>query len=100
MSTVALGADPIRVELHLSRGSDFTCVLHSNSGDWPDTAAITLEVGDATWTATAVGPDATFDIDLAAVDAIIAESPRTVRLWYEDGATRILWGLGPVSVRG
>lgn len=97
---VDLGAEPIRLQLHLSRGGDFRTVLHSNSGDWPASAVITLGVGSSTWTATKAGADATFDVDVVAVDAVIAENPRTVKLWYEDGAARLLWGLGGVTIRG
>jgi len=98
---VTLGAVPIPLTVHLSRGSDFSCVLHSNSGDWPDSAEITLEVGTETWTAELAGPDATFTVDQDDVDTAIAAGPRHVRLWYTDGELRLLWGYAnAVTVHG
>lgn len=98
MSTtpVTLGYSPTQMRLLLTAGADFVTTLVSQDGDWPATAAITIEVGTATWTATLTGPEARFDVDQTEVDAVIAQTPRSFRLWYTDGEARLMWGRGPV----
>lgn len=100
MTTVQLGAEPNRIAVYLNRDGDFSCVLHSASIDWPASSVITLTFGDATWTATKTGPDATFTADFADVNAVLTQAPCTARLWYTDGTVRLLWGLGPVITHG
>lgn len=97
-ATVRLGYSPTHMTLTLAEGGDFVTTLVSQDGDWPATAVITIEVGTAEWTATLVDNEARFSVDQVEVDAVIAESAKTFRLWYTDGDTRLLWGSGPVTV--
>lgn len=96
--SVQLGYSPTPMSLTLSPGSDFVTTLVSQDGNWPTTAVISIEVGDATWTATLNLTEARFEVDQVAVDAVIAAKPTRFALWYEDGTTRLLWGTGPVVV--
>jgi hypothetical protein len=97
-TSVKLGYSPTSMTLALAQGGDFVTTLVSQDGNWPGTAVITIEVADATWTATLVTNEARFNVDQADVDAVIAKNPSKFRLWYTDGATRLLWGTGPVTV--
>jgi predicted ThiF/HesA family dinucleotide-utilizing enzyme len=98
MASVTLGSAPASMSLLLVPGADFVCTLVSQDGTWPATAAIAIEVADATWEATVSGTDAVFNVDQAQVNAVIAQDPNRFKLWYTDGTTRLLWGSGLVSV--
>lgn len=99
-SPIQLGFSPVSMTLALANSADFVTTLQSQDGDFPTSAAISIEVGTSTWTATIVGNEARFNVDQTEVDVVIAQSPRHFRLWYVDGETRLLWGSGTVLVRG
>lgn len=96
MSGIVLGSQPTPMTLVLNEGSDFVATLVNQSGSWPATVVITLEVGTATWTATIDTTDARFEVDQVDVAAVITEDPKRFSLWYTDGETRLLWGRGNV----
>ena len=104
---MTLGAEPQELTVILVRGSDFRCVLELVAPTtWPGTAHVYLTfqtrepVALVQWTATAAGSDMSFDEDVVDVDALIAQDPRDVRLWHEDGTLKVLWAKGSVKVSG
>jgi hypothetical protein len=108
MSTLDLGISPDTLTVHLSPGADFesTLVLLDDDGaeqDWPVGTVITLRfaksaAADVTWTATITDAEATFDVDKAAVDSLLAENREKVRLYYVNGTDDLLWASGKVAV--
>lgn len=98
-----LGFAPEKFDVDVSAGADFYSSLRRKDGtDWAATAQVILDfgVGINPWVATLTGPVATWDIDQAVVDAVIAAKPKKVRLWYVDGGTRLLWGSGALKQVG
>lgn len=104
-----LGTLPQTMNLVLSAGSDFVAslVLEDESGQqtpYPAGVAVSLELdgGDgapATWTASIDGAVASWNVDEDLVDAALQADLTRLRLWYVDGATRLLWAKGAVIAR-
>lgn len=104
MTAVQLGASPETLSVTLVEGADFISALDSADGDWPDSAVIALTFDDAdetTWTATTTGAAAEWNVDKAAVDALIlaAGNRLSARLTYTDGATDLVWAEGRAMIR-
>jgi hypothetical protein len=96
---VTLGVEPLAMTLVLVQDADFVCTLVSQDGDWPGTAVLSIEVGDAAWSATLAGTEARFNVDKAVVNPVIDVAPRRFRLLYTDGDTDLVWGSGSVVCR-
>ena len=103
---VVLGGNPQDLTLQLAYDSDFNTVLESyNNGqpeDFPAGTEVTLEVKventTTVWTATVSGNQATFNVDAAAVNAVLDQAgQRSARLFYENGTDRRLWASGKVK---
>lgn len=105
---ISLGAEPDTLTVHLSPGADFdsTLVLLDDDGaetDWPVGTVITLRFAktaatETVWTATIDGAEATFSVDKATVDTLLAQNRKTARLYYVNGTDDLLWASGSVSV--
>lgn len=103
MATLNLDQKPEELRVGLVAGADFIRTLESEDGDWPGTAVIKLIFNDTdatTWTATIAGADATWNIDKAVVDALIADAPTRAKVTYVDGPVDLLWAVGGVTLRG
>lgn len=98
--TLTLGSAPQQLTVVLIRDADFVAVLHNSAGDWDAGVSIELRFGDTVWVATLAGADATFNVDKAAVNALVATKPRTARLFYVDGDVDLCWATGSASIRG
>lgn len=103
-SSVVLGAAPESLTLVLVDDADFVSGLDSADGDWPTGAAIALTFNDTartTWAAAIDGAHADWNVDKAAVSALIDDlgnAPR-VRLTYTEGDVDLIWATGTVSIR-
>ena len=99
---VKLGVQPGTLELFIPRSGDFVCTLQRRDNvAWDLATLITLSIGETspvTWTATLDGVFARFAVDEVAVAVVVANKPRTARLFYENGATRLLWLRGTVTL--
>jgi len=96
-----LGSAPEKFKVVVSAGSDFFSALTRSDGQpWPDGAELIIDFGDAApaWHAALAGATATWAVDEADVDALIAAKPKKVRLFYVDGDTRLLWAQGALAV--
>lgn len=98
--TFTLGYKPEKFKLDLSPGSDFFAGLERDDDtDWPDGSEVTLEVvGGESFPADLAGPVASWEIDEVQVDEIIDLKPKKIKLWYVEGTTRLLWGIGTLVV--
>lgn len=95
--TFTLGQAPEKLTVVLVAGADFVSSLDRSDGEpWPD-VEISLDFGTAVWPATLDGASARWNVDQADVDALLATRPRSVRLWYVDGPTRLLWAQGAIK---
>lgn len=100
--TFTLGYTPEKFKLVLAAGADFFSALTRSDGQpWPVGSELILDFAGAapSWTATLSGATATWDVDQADVDALIAARPRKVRLFYVDGEARLLWAVGALDVK-
>jgi hypothetical protein len=104
MADLNLGNAPGTLTVTLVRGADFASGIDSLDGDWPSGTVIRLVFNDrahTAWTAALNGAEANWNIDKAAVNALIGgmtASGRQVRLIYSDGPTEMLWAVGEVKV--
>jgi hypothetical protein len=101
MATIALGSAPLAVEVELSPGADFNCVLRNPNGNWPAGIAVELrfaDTGATVWPATVVADEIRFSVDKAQVDTLIAGKPGKARLFYVDGSADLYWAGGKVKV--
>lgn len=99
----ALGTQPEKLTIQLSPRSDFVAVIQRSDGqDWAAGTEVFLEFETTTdpisWPATISGTDASWNVDEADVDTLIATRPRKARLWYVEGEVRLLWAAGGVKV--
>lgn len=94
--TFTLGYTPEKFKVIVAAGADFYAALtRSDDTDWPASSVLTLDFGEGTlWEATLSGATAQWNVDQVDVDVLIARRPRGVKLWYVDGATRLLWAHG------
>jgi hypothetical protein len=85
----------------LSPGTDFVATLARSDGQsWPAGTAIQLQLdAQAPLTSTITGATVNFNIADTVVDAAIALSPKKAKLYYINGATKLLWAAGPVVVQ-
>lgn len=100
--TFTLGYAPEKFKLTVTAGADFFQALtRSDDVPWSSTAELILDFDNAApaWHATLSGATATWDVDQTEVDALIAARPRKVRLYYVDGETRLVWGVGALDVK-
>lgn len=102
---LSLGGEPLPLFVKLNEHKDFICTLASQDADWPDGAVIALEFGDddaTTWAAEIDGPDASWNVDKAVVDALIgrldSSAKRRARLSYTEGSTDLPWAQGSVQI--
>lgn len=103
MTAISLGSTPLQLMVSLYPTADFISGIDSIDGPWPTTAVLALVFNDTaatTWTATLNGVAADWNIDKAAVAALIGRLPNgpRVRLTYTDGTTDLLWAQGRVMV--
>jgi hypothetical protein len=96
-----MGYTPQDFVVILAQGADFATVLRRTDGTpWPAGLAVSIDFSTGqSWGAQVDGELISWTIDAAQVDEVIAANPASVRLWYVDGATRLMWGAGKVSVR-
>lgn len=103
--TFTLGASPENLSVILTQGADFNTTLHNSDGNWSPTATIELRFGVdpenpiTTWSAVITDDDAVFAVDKAVVDVLLAETDKSVRLWYIDGTTDLCWAKGSRTKR-
>lgn len=110
--SITLGDGPDRLTVRLSRFGDFVAALIYDDNDpatpnvWPAGAVIELRfyatdtapAPAATWAATITGDRAEWNIDKAVVaSAVLDPGNETVRLFYTDGPTELLWAKGGVK---
>lgn len=100
MPPITLGASPVHIDLELVPNGMFVCTLESEEGDWPATASITIEIGDAIWAAWLEGTEARFEVSTEDVETVIDQHPTRYMLWYTDGGIRLPWAAGSVTVYG
>lgn len=102
MATIKLGSTPLEVSVALSEGGDFVAEIDTaDASSWGSGVTASLVFNDpseTTWTATRSGAALTWNVDKAAVAALIAVHPTRVRLIYADGTADMVWGRGPVFV--
>lgn len=98
--TFTLGYKPEKFKVEMSANSDFTAALvRSNGTDWPAGSTLSLSFeGGQDFAAALDGTTATWLIDEADVNALIAIKPKSVKLWYVEGSTRLLWAIGSLTV--
>lgn len=98
--TFNLGNQPLPMSVTLIRGGDFvTSLVRTDGDDWPDTAGAHLDFDDddaTSWVATVAGPAISWAVDKVDVAALIERSPQNARLFYIDGDTDLVWGVGTV----
>lgn len=100
VDSFTLGQAPSRMTVVLAAGADFVATLTRNDGEnWPSGAAVELELGETVWAALVTGDTLTWDVDEAVVATVLASPPAKARLYYVNGATRMLWASGPVVTR-
>lgn len=110
--SISLGDPPDRLTVRLSRFGDFAAALIYDDNDpattnlWPAGVVIELRfyateatlTPAATWAATITGDRAEWNIDKAVVaSAVLDPGNETVRLFYTDGPTELLWAKGGVK---
>ncbi len=79
---LTLGTKPESLKVLLNPGADLMFSIRSVNSPWAVDVQLILEVGTHRWTATIGGDLATWVIDQAEVDNVIAEDDLTARLWY------------------
>lgn len=98
--TFTLGRAPDKFTLDLVDDADFITALRRSDGlDWPDTLVVTIELPTAVpteWAGELDGSRIRWNVDVTDVAPVIAERPKKVKLWYVDGAVRLLWASGTV----
>lgn len=102
---IVLGFQALPAVFHLTKGSDFISSLQTEDGsDWPAGTHIAIEMADlATWPATISGPTATWAVDKADVDAVLAQLPpiAKARVTYtDDSGVFLVWYTGKVRRHG
>lgn len=101
---LTMGQAPEALKVVLVAGADFVTQLRrKDNSPWPSAAQLQLafdrEGGVTEWPASFAGSTAIWDIDVADVNALIAQRPRFVRLWYVDGGLRLIWAQGELDIR-
>lgn len=101
MNELQVGQQPADLTVRLTPGADLFATLRRDDGtSW--------QAGDTMWLEFVYGAgvpvdrvdlvldgtDARLEIDALVIDQLISKRPRKVKLWYENGATRLLWALG------
>lgn len=104
VSTFTLGQAPHRMTVVLAAGADFVASLYRDDGQpWPAGEGVGCSLKlteEIAWFGPASGAAINFEVDSEEVDAAIAETPKTAKLYYEDGqGLRLLWAMGPVVLR-
>lgn len=102
---VTLGAKPLTVNVNLPRNGNFTTTLRSTS-DYPNDVGIelrfhkklTLTDIPVIWEASISEDQATWNMTVAQVNAVIAMNPTVVRLVYKQGGADLIWGSGEINV--
>jgi hypothetical protein len=96
-----MGNVPQDAGLMLNADGDFSAALLRKDGvDWEDDveAIIVFSTGDE-WAASRDGARLVWNVDEAVVDALLAKSPPTARLFYVRGDVRLLWARLDVYAR-
>ncbi len=99
---INLGFVPIPLTVTLTAGGGFVSGLVADT-PWPAGTQITLSFGDLTtpvpidWPATIVGVNASWDMPVTAVTAVLAAGFRHVHLFYtQPSGARLVWGWGTI----
>lgn len=88
--------------MYLNRYSDFVSEIISETGSWPDGAAIEFRYlpGNVTtwitWPATIIGATASWDVPAVDVAALLASGVTEYRLFYAVGGAELEWSTGQV----
>ena len=103
---IQLGFSPDRLNIQLSRFSDFVAALIYDGGVWPDGTVIELRFyptnsatsAAVTWPATITAERADWHVDNLVVASDVLDARNDIaRLFYDDGAgTELEWALGSV----
>jgi hypothetical protein len=97
-----LGIKPDKLKVYLYRDADFDSVLtrRDDAGALVDWGPADIRLifpaaeGTPTWTASVIGPDATFQVDKAVTN--LRDNGERVELWVGDQC----WAAGTVSKKG
>jgi hypothetical protein len=100
--TLELGAEPLRLRVHLTSGADFDQVIvnldaDSAPADWAEGDELHLDIGDTvTWDATLAGAEAAWHVPADDVDSVLAAADQTAALVYTNGDAVQVWASGQV----
>lgn len=96
---IYLGLQPETLRILLTTGSDFHCILSEKTGAaWDVGASIKLDLDGTVWAATISGADATWIVDKAQADLILAGTK--AKLIYTNGSVDQVWAVGEVVRSG
>lgn len=80
------------LQLNLTRDTDFVRVLEAAEGEsFPPGTQVVLDFGDTQWPATVTTDQASWNVDKAEVNALIAATPTQCHLRYTSGGVDLLW---------
>lgn len=91
--------------INLTRATDFIRIIETvNPEVFPGGCVVEIRwyqtngtlIG--TWGATVTSTDATWNVDKAVVDALIAQVPTQAKLFYIDGTIDLLWAMATTVV--
>lgn len=97
--TIALGQTPQSLRVIVEAGGTFAAAIRRADGvPWADDAELILDFGSGVqWSAVNTADVALWQLDGAAVDALLATTPSRVSLWYAEPGARLLWARGAVE---
>ena len=99
---IVFGFEPYPIKVVVAAGSTFTTALETTE-PWPPSTAVTLrflracsgtDEVVAEWPATVDDRHAVWDVEAAAVSALVQSGARVAHLFYD----HVLWGKGRVDV--
>lgn len=99
MADLDLTAQVLQLRLNLTPGGDFVRTIEATEGSFAAGSAVTLDftLGDGThtlWPAAVDTFQAAWNVDKAAVDALIAAHPYYCVLTYTAGTVDLVWARG------
>lgn len=100
--SLTFGFNPEPGTMYLNQYSDFVTEIISETGSWPDGAAIEFRYLPSnvttwiTWPATITGATASWDVPAVDVAALLASGVTQYRLFYAVGSMELEWSIGQV----